>query len=89
MREESPLILYTFERNALISIGNGGAGPFYGVFPLGMMDAGFGLQPWAERNGIVGKISEPFLLEGEWNDIMGATPHMDRLTRAIPNSIQG
>jgi hypothetical protein len=59
-------------RHFLTSIGNGGAGPYYGIFPLGEMDATFGgLQPWQERNGFMGALSEPFLLETEWNDLTG------------------
>ena len=47
-------------RHFLTAIGNGGAGPFYGVFPFGMMDAGFGQASWIDHQGIVGKLSEPF-----------------------------
>jgi hypothetical protein len=58
-------------RHFLTAIGNGGAGPFYGVFPLGTMDDAFGLQSWKENDGIVCTLAEPFLLEGEWNDLTG------------------
>jgi hypothetical protein len=58
-------------RDFLTMIGDGGAGPFYGVFPLGMMDQGFDLGPWLEGDGIVGVIAEPFPLEEEWNDLRG------------------
>lgn len=34
-------------RDFLMEIGNGGAGPSYGVFPMGFMDYGFDLQEWA------------------------------------------
>jgi hypothetical protein len=56
-------------RNFLRTIGNGGAGPACGLFPLGMMDDRFDLQPWHEEEDLVGRISEPFLLENEWNDL--------------------
>jgi hypothetical protein len=62
-------------RRFLTSIGNGGAGPYYGVFPLGEMDATFGgLQPWHEKDDFIGVLSEPFLLETEWNDLTGMPP---------------
>jgi hypothetical protein len=57
-------------RDFIVRIGNGGAGPYYGVFPLGMMDdSGNKYQVWQERNGFVGILSEPFPLREAWNDI--------------------
>ena len=32
----------------LTEFGNGGCGPSYGVFPVGMMDSGFKIQPWPD-----------------------------------------
>lgn len=58
-------------RHFLTVAGNGGAGPFYGVFPLGMRDDGFWLKSWQEQDGFVGKISGPFTHELEWNDLTG------------------
>ena len=60
-------------RHFLTALGNGGAGPFYGVFPLGKMDApvGGGLQTWSENDGLVGALSLPFMLADEWNDLQG------------------
>jgi hypothetical protein len=58
-------------RKFLIRIGNGGAGPYYGVFPLGQMDAKEGVTPWHEDDGFVGALSEPFLLARDWNDLTG------------------
>jgi len=58
-------------RHFLTEIGNGGAGPYSGVFPLGEMDFNFGFKRWQEHDGFVGTISEPFLLETEWNDLTG------------------
>ena len=53
------------------SIGNGGAGPFYGVFPLGMMDENFGLQSWEKQDGIIGTLTSPFPHRTAWNDLAG------------------
>jgi len=58
-------------RHFLTAIGNGGAGPFYGVFPLGVMDDGSGLGPWNEHDGIVGDLAQPFPLTDKWNDLSG------------------
>lgn len=56
-------------RQFVTCVGNGGAGPFYGVFPLGQMDDNFDLQDWQEEDGLVGVLSEPFPLSEEWNDL--------------------
>lgn len=56
-------------RQFLTNVGNGGAGPFYGVFPLGKMDDNFGLRTWHEDDGFIGVLSKPFPLREEWNDI--------------------
>ena len=80
-------------RHFLTAIGNGGAGPFYGVFPFGMMDAGFGQASWIDHQGIVGKLSEPFApaekLHGKSNG--RATARSDRGTTASlgPSPLNG
>jgi len=57
-------------RSFLTAIGNGGAGPFYGIFPLGQFDsAGNGLVSWSEGDGFVASLRLPFRLQGAWNDI--------------------
>jgi SMI1 / KNR4 family (SUKH-1) len=56
-------------RQFLTNVGNGGAGPFYGVFPLGEMDDNFGYRRWQEGDGMVGILSEPFPFQEEWNDL--------------------
>lgn len=57
-------------RAFLTSAGNGGAGPFWGVFPLGQMDdIGETLQSWREGDGFVGRLREPFALSVAWNDV--------------------
>lgn len=64
-------------RTFLTEIGNGGAGPYYGLFPLGKMDAstGEGLEPWPE--GLVGDLSQPFPHLAEWNDLEGYPEDFD------------
>jgi hypothetical protein len=58
-------------RDFLANIGNGGAGPYYGVFSLGKMDGIHELKPWSERDGFIGMLSEPFPLTHGWNDLSG------------------
>jgi hypothetical protein len=65
------IILPTDFREFLLNIGNGGAGPFYGLFPLGQMDDNFALNSWQENDGTVGVLAEPFSLKEAWNDLTG------------------
>ena len=58
-------------RRFLIEAGNGGAGPYYGVFKLGEMDDGWGYSAWEENNGFVGSLSQPFPYREAWNDLTG------------------
>jgi hypothetical protein len=59
-------------RHFLTSIGNGGAGPYYGVFPLGKwFGAGSKLEVWHEGEGVIGVLSKPFPLTDTWNDLSG------------------
>jgi hypothetical protein len=57
-------------RHFITHIGNGGAGPDYGLFPLGYRDGNSGsrLQAWSEGDGFVGVLSQPFQLDEPWND---------------------
>jgi hypothetical protein len=56
-------------RQFLTNVGNGGAGPFYGVFPLGEMDDSYGYRKWQEGDGAVGVLSQPFPFHEDWNDL--------------------
>jgi len=58
-------------RGFLLSIGNGGAGPYHGVFKLGEIDDGFNYKAWRENDGFVGVLSEPFAHTRPWNDLSG------------------
>ncbi len=54
-------------RTFLLEIGNGGAGPCYGVFRLGEMDDGWTNRPWPTVDGLVGDLSQPFPHTRKWN----------------------
>jgi len=58
-------------REFITRVGNGGAGPFYGVFPLGSMDDNLDMREWHENDGFVGTLSRPFAFQDEWNDVSG------------------
>jgi hypothetical protein len=58
-------------RGFLIHVGDGGAGPYYGVFKLGEMDHGRNYGPWKEGDGFAGILSEPFPHTALWNDLSG------------------
>jgi SMI1 / KNR4 family (SUKH-1) len=53
-------------RQFLMRVGNGGAGPYYGLFKLGEMDQGFDQGPWGN---FVGQLSAPFPHVDAWNDL--------------------
>lgn len=68
--EEMHSIVLPFDyRHFLVTSGNGGVGPYYGVFPLGKMDDGFKLKLWNEGDGFIGTLSKPFPLKESWNDL--------------------
>jgi hypothetical protein len=56
-------------RGFLLHVGNGGAGPAYGLFKLGEMDDSFGHEAWTEDGGFVGVLSRPFPHTGPWNEL--------------------
>jgi hypothetical protein len=56
-------------RGFLINLGNGGAGPFYGLFKLGEMDDCHDFQKWEEGDGFVGVLARSFPHSAAWNDL--------------------
>jgi len=65
--------LPTEYRRFLLELGNGGAGPYYGVYPLGAMDAAVSdMAPWGD---FVGPLAEPFTFREAWNDLTGCPDH--------------
>jgi hypothetical protein len=59
-------------RGFLIHVGNGGAGPAYGLFPLGTTgDTSVDPDPWEEGDRFIGVLSEPFPHTRPWNDLTG------------------
>jgi hypothetical protein len=55
-------------REFLLTVGNGGAGPYYGLFPLGFFDgSGHALESWKAGDGFAGRLNEKFPHAGAWN----------------------
>ncbi len=63
----------------LTDLGNGGAGPYYGLFRLGERMDVRDLVRWEENDGVVGVLSEPFPHAGPWNDLTGEPAEEDEL----------
>jgi hypothetical protein len=63
--------LPTSYRRFLVEVGNGGAGPNYGLYPLGMCHHLRSLVRWTEQPGRIGRPSEPFPFTRGWNDLRG------------------
>lgn len=73
----------------LSALGNGGAGPYYGVFRLGKWDgSGWALEDWHEGGGLIGILSKPFPFRKAWNDLEGipATICWKRMRRSTKGS---
>lgn len=58
-------------RGFLMHVGNGGAGPAYGLFKLGEMDENFGHRSWSQMPGFVGDLAAAFPHTDAWNDLSG------------------
>lgn len=54
-------------RRFITELGNGGAGPAYGVLPLGMQDNMHDVGRWEDGYSLVGDLSKPFPLHDTWN----------------------
>jgi hypothetical protein len=61
-------------RDFLVQIGNGGTGPYQGVFSLGTVDDGFAVRAWKVNDSLVGDPSRPFRFEWAWNDTSNMPP---------------
>jgi hypothetical protein len=61
-------------RDFLIQIGNGGAGPFNGIFSLGTVDDNFAVRDWEVNDELVGDPAKPFRFDKSWNDISNMPP---------------
>ena len=53
-------------RYFITEIGNGGAGPFYGFFPIEIQDKNHGYGPW-ESGYLITDLSKPFPFTQAWN----------------------
>lgn len=56
-------------RRFITEVGNGGAGPYYGVFKFREMDDSHSFTRWAENDGFVGTLAKPFPHTKSWNDV--------------------
>ncbi len=70
-------------REFVTSVGNGGAGPYYGLFPLGCWDGERGgVEPWVQGKYPVGSLATPFPLVEKWNE-PGSSPAVVDADRAV------
>jgi hypothetical protein len=58
-------------RGFLLHVGNGGAGPYYGLFALGETDGAWENVVWEDHPGFVGDLAVPFPHTEAWNDLDG------------------
>ena len=65
-------------RRFITEVGNGGAGPYYGVFKFREMDDCYSFQRWKEIDGFVGTLAKPFPHTKQWNDVP-AYPEEDEI----------
>ncbi len=56
-------------RQFITELGNGGAGPYYGVFKFREMDDCHSFRRWKESDGFVGTLAKPFPHTSAWNDV--------------------
>lgn len=70
-------------RDYLAQVGNGGAGPFYGLFPFGFHDHNHGLVAY-DRGGLVGRLDQPCVLTGYWN-----LPEAELAFPSLPPDLDG
>ena len=61
-------------RDFLTQIGNGGAGPYYGIFPLGTVDDNVTVREWNVNDNLVGDPAKPFRFDHAWNDTSNMPP---------------
>lgn len=61
------IVLPADYRDFLRLVGDGGAGPYYGVFRLGEMDDNYEHAKWKARSHFVGAPEEPFPHRSAWN----------------------
>jgi hypothetical protein len=76
-------------RAFLTQLGNGGAGPAYGMSKLGEVLLGSEPQGFHENDGYVGSLSKPFPHTARWNDHSDQAKYEGPIDGAIPISAIG
>jgi hypothetical protein len=69
----------------LLNVGNGGAGPDYGIHRLGTWDQG---RPWSEEDWLIGELAAPFPHTEAWNPVP-FDPEKDDPADGVLDQIEG
>jgi hypothetical protein len=81
IEHQEGIVLPSDYRGFLINVGNGGAGPYFGICRLGEIDYAHNYEQWFRvRSDLVGSLSSPFPFAEPWNDLSGR-PDPDQMSQ--------